>query len=101
MCLAIPGQVVRVWDDGPAARMAEVNFDGVVKTANLVFTPEVGVGDYVIVHAGLATTRIPEAEALEAQRYAREMRERGEAEAATPVGPASVGASTGVDPKAE
>jgi len=80
MCLAIPGRVVRVWEDGAAARMAEIDFDGVVKTANLVFTPEVAVGDYVIVHAGLATTRIPEAEALEAQRTAREMRERGEAE---------------------
>jgi hydrogenase expression/formation protein HypC len=99
MCLAIPGRVVRVWDDGPAARMAEVDFDGVVKIANLVYTPEVGVGDYVIVHAGLATTRLPEAEALEAQRYAREMRELGEAAAlvARPPG----GPSTSLDPKAE
>jgi len=82
MCLAIPGKVVRVWTEGTDARMAEIDFDGLRRTANLVFTPEVGVGDYVIVHAGLATTRIPEAEALEAQRLAREMRERGEEEAA-------------------
>ena len=101
MCLAIPGRVVRVWDDGPAARMAEVDFDGLVRTANLVFTPEVGVGDYVIVHAGLATTRLPEAEALEAQRYAREMRERGEQEAAALEGRAPAGPSTGVHPKTE
>lgn len=85
MCLAIPGRIVRVWEDGPSARMAEVDFDGLVKTANLVFTPEVGVGDYVIVHAGLATTQIPEAEALEAQRLARAMREQGPADDALPV----------------
>jgi hydrogenase expression/formation protein HypC len=86
MCLAIPGKIVRVWTDASAARMAEIDFDGIRKTANLVFTPEVGVGDYVIVHAGLATTGIPEAEALEAQRLAREMRERGEAEEAARFG---------------
>ncbi len=88
MCLAIPGKVVRVWSEGGDARMAEIDFDGVRKTANLVFTPEAGVGDYVIVHAGLATTTLPEAEALEAQRLAREMRERGEAEAPARSGPA-------------
>jgi len=101
MCLAIPGRVVRVWSDGTGARLAEIDFDGIPKTANLVFTPEVGVGDYVIVHAGLATTRIPEGEALEAQRYAREMRERGAAEDAGAIGSSSGPASTALDTKAE
>lgn len=90
MCLAIPGRIVRVWTEGSDGRMAEIDFDGVRKTANLVFTPEAGVGDFVIVHAGLATTTLPEAEALEAQRLAREMRERGEAASASRPGPDSL-----------
>ena len=73
MCLAIPGQVRNITERGPAARMAEVDFGGLVKTVNLVYVPEAKVGDFVIVHAGFATSRLDEAEAREALEYARQM----------------------------
>lgn len=72
MCLAIPGRVTRIDASDPDARVARVDFEGVEKTVQLLYTPEAEVGSYVIVHAGFATQVIPEAEALEALAYARQ-----------------------------
>jgi hydrogenase expression/formation protein HypC len=73
MCLSIPGQIERVLPETPEGRLAEVDFGGQRKTVNLVFLPEAGVGDYVVVHAGFATARIAPAEAREAQEHFREI----------------------------
>jgi hydrogenase expression/formation protein HypC len=64
MCLGIPGKVLEVSDDR-GTPMAIVDFGGVTKTVCLTFVPEVEVGDYAIVHAGFAITRLDEASALE------------------------------------
>lgn len=57
MCLAIPMRVVEI--DGFRA-VAEV--DGVRREARLDLLPEVVVGDYVLIHAGLAIATVdPEA----------------------------------------
>jgi len=64
MCLGIPGRVVAVREEH-GTRMATVDFGGVTKTVCLAYVPEVGVGDYTIVHAGFAITRLDEASALE------------------------------------
>ena len=58
MCLAIPGRVIEIGDD--ALRTAKVAFDGVVKAASLALVPEARLGDYVIVHAGLALQIVDE-----------------------------------------
>ncbi|MEI7546508.1 MAG: HypC/HybG/HupF family hydrogenase formation chaperone [Actinomycetota bacterium] len=64
MCLGIPGKVVEIrFEQG--TRMATVDFGGVTKTVCLVYVPEVEVGDFTIVHAGFAITRLDEASALE------------------------------------
>ena len=64
MCLAIPGRVEAIDEtDGPLARTARVSFAGVVRTVNLSLVPEAGVGDYVLVHVGIALQRIDEEEA--------------------------------------
>ena len=73
MCLSVPGQVLRIVEETPDARIAEVDFAGVRKTVNLVFLPEATVGSYVVVHAGFATTVLPESEALEAQEHFRQI----------------------------
>jgi len=73
MCLAIPGRVLRLLDVGSPSRVAEVDFAGIRKTVNLVYVPDAAVGDYVIVHAGFATARIGEREALEALEYVRQI----------------------------
>ena len=62
MCLAIPGKVEEITSDG-LIRMGRVNFGGVVKNVCLDYVPEVGVGDYTIVHVGFAISKIDEATA--------------------------------------
>ncbi|MCA9714408.1 MAG: HypC/HybG/HupF family hydrogenase formation chaperone [Myxococcales bacterium] len=64
MCLAIPGRIEAVDErDGPLARTASVSFAGVVRTVNVALVPEATVGDYVLVHVGIALQRVDEAEA--------------------------------------
>lgn len=79
MCLAIPGRVLEV-NAEQYARMARVDFGGVVREASLSFVPEAGVGDYVIVHAGFAISRLDEVEALETLRLMEEIGLVGEEE---------------------
>lgn len=62
MCLAIPGRVERVYEES-GARMGKVNFGGIVKDVCLAYLPELAVGDYTIVHAGFAISRLDEASA--------------------------------------
>lgn len=63
MCLGIPGKVIEIRDDA-ALLMGKVDFGGVRKEACLAYTPEVQLGDYVIVHVGFAISRVDEEEAL-------------------------------------
>jgi len=64
MCLGIPGKILEV-HDARGTRMAIADFGGVTKTVCLAYVPDVGVGDYTIVHAGFAITRLDEASAIE------------------------------------
>jgi len=54
MCLAVPGLIVDLTEDTPLTRTGRVAFGTVVRQVNLSAVPEAGVGDYVLVHAGLA-----------------------------------------------
>lgn len=56
MCLGIPGEVLAVADD--ELRTARVAFGGIVKDVSLVYVPEAVAGDFVVVHAGFAISRI-------------------------------------------
>jgi len=64
MCLAVPGKVVEITGEGEL-RMGRVDFSGVQRQACLAYTPEVRVGEYVLVHVGFAISRIDEQAALE------------------------------------
>jgi hydrogenase expression/formation protein HypC len=64
VCLAVPGQVVGV-EERHDTLMAEVDFGGVRKDVCLQYLPDVGIGDYVIVHVGFAIQRLDERSALE------------------------------------
>lgn len=64
MCLGIPGRVTELREDR-GTLMATVDFGGVTKDICLVYVPEIEVGDYTIVHAGFAITRLDEASALQ------------------------------------
>ena len=69
MCLAVPGKVLSVEDTDPAFRSGTVDFCGIRKNVNLAYTPEVRVGDYVLVHVGFALTRVDEEEAARTFAY--------------------------------
>src|SRR5579862_3939141 len=72
MCLAIPGKVEQITTTGDI-RMGRVNFGGVVKNVCLDYVPEVGIGDYTIVHVGFALSKIDEQSALETLELFRRM----------------------------
>jgi hydrogenase expression/formation protein HypC len=59
MCLAVPVRVAEVLPDGNAV----VEVGGVHSRVSLSLVDGVGVGDYVIVHAGFAINRLDVAEA--------------------------------------
>jgi len=78
MCLAIPGRVLSIAGDEPLQRAGRVSFGGIVKEVNLAFVPEAEVGDYVIVHVGVAISRVDEAEAQRVFDYLRQIDELDE-----------------------
>lgn len=69
MCLGVPMKVLSREGD---TLLAEV--DGVQREASAMLLPEeVAVGDYVIVHAGFAISRLDEEYAVETLRMMKEI----------------------------
>jgi len=62
MCLALPGQIVRIEDEDGMV-MATVNFGGIEKQVCLEYLPDAAIGEYVVVHVGFAIQRLDEASA--------------------------------------
>lgn len=78
MCLGIPGKVVRwIERDEATFAQAEVEFDGVSRVCHMACVTDANVGDFVIVHAGIAISRI---DAAEAQRVFDELAALGDDE---------------------
>lgn len=75
MCLAVPGKIVSVSGDEPLGRAGKIDFGGVLKEASLAYVPDVRIGDYVIVHAGFALSKVDEEEAQKVFEYLRQMEE--------------------------
>lgn len=70
MCLAIPGRVIAWIEKGQPFCEASVQFLGVQRRCNLSCVPEAQVGDYVIVHAGVAISIV---DAVAAQQLLEEL----------------------------
>lgn len=68
MCLAVPGRILEIHGEDILSRSARVSFGGIVKTASLACVPEARVGDYVLVHVGVALSVVDEREAAEVFR---------------------------------
>ncbi len=60
MCLAIPGRIETLIESDSLSRHGTVNFGGITRDVNLSLVPEAGIGDYVIVHVGVALSRLDE-----------------------------------------
>jgi hydrogenase expression/formation protein HypC len=80
MCLAVPGKILDITEDGWMTRMGRVSFGGIVKQVNLAYVPDAGVGDYVIVHVGFAISTLDQQEADRVFEYLRQMDELQELE---------------------
>jgi len=70
MCLAIPAKIVSI--DGTAA---EADIGGLKRNISVWLTPDVKVGDYVLLHTGYAINVIDEEEAQETLKLLTEMGE--------------------------
>jgi hydrogenase expression/formation protein HypC len=68
MCLGIPAKVVQVDDSG----LGKVDYLGTRVKTNFTLLEEVKKGDWVIVHAGFAISKLDEAEAKETLELLRE-----------------------------
>jgi hydrogenase expression/formation protein HypC len=68
MCVGVPMQVVEINGDNAVAEI-----DGVKREASLMLLDQhVAIGDYVIVHAGFAISKLDQAEAEETLALMRE-----------------------------
>jgi hydrogenase expression/formation protein HypC len=74
MCLGIPGKVVNIYEQA-GTLMASVDFDGVQQAVCIATTPEVQVGQYVLVHAGFALNVLSDTEAEETLKILRDLQE--------------------------
>jgi len=70
MCLAIPALVISIHGE---KAVADIN--GVKREISLQLTPEVKVGDYVLLHTGFAISVIDEIEAQQSLDMLRQVLE--------------------------
>jgi hydrogenase expression/formation protein HypC len=64
MCLAIPGQILAFETEiDTVFKIGSISFGGIVKKINLSLVPEAKIGDYVLVHVGVAMSVVDEEEA--------------------------------------
>ncbi|MBY0534987.1 MAG: HypC/HybG/HupF family hydrogenase formation chaperone [Chitinophagaceae bacterium] len=76
MCLAIPGKIQSIDTiHNGMVRMAKVSFGGIIKEASLEMLPAADIGDYVLVHVGVAISKINEEEAAKTFEYLKEIGE--------------------------
>jgi hydrogenase expression/formation protein HypC len=67
MCLGIPGKVVE-----KKGSVAKVDFGGLIRDVNVSLV-NVRVGDFVIVHAGFAISKVNKREALKTIKLVKEI----------------------------
>jgi len=68
MCLAIPALVKSI-----EGNEAEAEIGGISRRISILLTPEVKVGDYVLLHTGYAINVVDEEEAMETLKLFEEM----------------------------
>jgi hydrogenase expression/formation protein HypC len=72
MCLAIPARIKSIKGEEAVA-----DIEGVTRAISIQLTPDVKVGDYVLLHTGYAINVIDADEAEETLKLLREMAEAG------------------------
>lgn len=72
MCLGVPMRVVSTDGD-----VAVCEIDGVKREASLMMVEGVGVGDFVLIHAGFAIEKLDQEDAEQTLQIFRELLEQG------------------------
>jgi hydrogenase expression/formation protein HypC len=80
MCLAIPGRVVEIADEGN--QLAKVDVSGVLRNVNVGLLDDVGPDDWVLIHVGFALSKVDEEEAHATLALLQEMGDAYEQELA-------------------
>ncbi len=76
MCLGIPAKVIQIEE----SKIGKVDYMGTKIKTNLTLLEDVQVGDWVIVHAGFAISKLNEEEAKETFSLLREIVDKQDAE---------------------
>ena len=73
MCLGIPARVVQIDE----SQQGKVDYLGTKVKTNFALLEDVKIGDWVIIHAGFAISKMNEEEARETLSLLREIAEKG------------------------
>ncbi|MEG1740034.1 MAG: HypC/HybG/HupF family hydrogenase formation chaperone [Akkermansia sp.] len=73
MCLAVPGKIIEIKHSDPLFPIGIVDFGGITREVNLACVPEALIGNYVIVHVGMALSIMDEDQALMARNDLRQL----------------------------
>jgi hydrogenase expression/formation protein HypC len=72
MCLALPARIIEKTDEECWVELGDARM-----RVSLLMTPDAGVGDWVLVHAGFAIREVPEEHALETWQIIDSVRHAG------------------------
>lgn len=73
MCLAVPGQIISIQPSDGISIKGQVSFSGIIKEIELSCVPDAVIGDYVIVHVGIALNKINQDEAKKTLQLLKEL----------------------------
>jgi hydrogenase expression/formation protein HypC len=73
MCLGVPGEILECHAGAGGLRYGTVRFGAADREVCLAYVPEAQVGDFVIVHVGLALTVLSREDAEETFGYLEEL----------------------------
>lgn len=71
MCLGYPAKVMEIFED----KKALVDYLGVKKVVNIGLIKDLNVGDYILIHTGVAIEKIDNTEAQEIEKLFGEVKD--------------------------
>ena len=74
MCLATRGKIIE-FNGTAGMRTAKVDFGGITRQACVEYLPEADIGDYVIVHVGMAIGKVDDAVTVGTYKYLDQLHE--------------------------
>ena len=76
MCLAVPAEIIEISDGVATCRVGEG--ETTINASIMILDEEVGIGDFLIIHAGFAIRKLDRKEAQETLQILREVMQAAE-----------------------